>query len=188
MQTENTEVTPNLDLDQYNRLAEVTLSDGFHVEDLATQAAAATIIENFLEAGRQLDKLKKVLYYGKTPEILGADYVDYLKDDSLSNLTPLQQRLLHGAIGIATESVEILEQVHGHVASKGAKELDVYNLGEELGDVAWYQAIFLRDLKLDYYRILTTNIKKLAARFGDKFSAFRANNRDLTTERGILEA
>lgn len=180
--------TPNLSLDEYNRLAVVTLSDEFHVDDAALQGAAVVIIDRFLEAGRQLDLLKKVLYYGKAPETLGKSYIDYIKNDVLSETTPLQQRLLHGAIGISTESVEILEQVYAHVTSKGTKELDVVNLGEELGDVAWYQAIFLRDLTLDYYSILTINIKKLAARFGDKFSAFRAENRDLKTERGILEA
>jgi NTP pyrophosphatase (non-canonical NTP hydrolase) len=35
--------------------------------------------------------------------------------------------------------------------------------------------------------ILDTNIAKLKARYGDKFSSDRAINRDLTTERSILE-
>lgn len=40
----------------------------------------------------------------------------------------------------------------------------------------------------DYFAILDTNIAKLKARYGDKFSEEKAINRDLETERKILES
>lgn len=40
----------------------------------------------------------------------------------------------------------------------------------------------------DIYEIMTINIRKLAVRFPDKYDSFLASNRDLETERKILEA
>lgn len=42
--------------------------------------------------------------------------------------------------------------------------------------------------KIDIPNILDTNISKLKARYGDKFTSEKAINRDLKTERNILES
>lgn len=175
-------------LEEYKSLSERTLSENFYVGDSAVKAAALTIIENYLESAHQLDMLKKVIFYGKDPDILGHDYKDFVKHDvpQLANATLKEQKLLHGAIGAATESAEILEQVFNSLME--GKDVDTVNIGEEIADTNWYHAIFLRELNIDFYQALTNNINKLAERYGDKFSEYKALNRDLDAERKILEA
>ena len=94
-------------------------------------------------------------------------------------------RLLHGGIGIATESGEILDQLKKHIYY--GKPLDKVNLKEEIGDVLWYCALLLRELDSTFEEVAETNINKLRARFGDKFSEYDAQHRDLVKERSILE-
>jgi len=98
--------------------------------------------------------------------------------------------LLHAAIGMATESGEILDMVKKHIFY-GAK-LDLVNLEEELGDSNFYQSLAIHAARMkDYYtsweQICDKNIEKLRARYGDKFSEDAALNRDLDKEREILE-
>lgn len=101
-------------------------------------------------------------------------------------LSQEQMELLHAAIGISTESGEILDAFKKHLIY--GKELDIINLAEELGDVMWYVAIITRYLDdRTLQDILDTNIKKLKARYPEKFSSEKALNRDLDTEREILE-
>ncbi|MCB9063007.1 MAG: nucleoside triphosphate pyrophosphohydrolase family protein [Halobacteriovoraceae bacterium] len=94
-------------------------------------------------------------------------------------------RLLHGAIGLATESGEFLDALKKHIYY--GKELDRVNLAEELGDLFWYMAIIADELEVNFEPIMSTNIAKLKARYGEKFSEQAAENRDLKTERLILE-
>ena len=175
-------------LEDYKALSERTLSENFHVADPSVKAAALTIIENYLESARQLDMLKKVLFYGKDPDILGHDYNEFVQQDApeLANATLKEQKVLHGAIGVATESAEILEQVYNSLMA--GREVDAVNIGEEIADGMWYNAIFLRELNIDFFHALKNNIDKLAKRYGDKFSEYNALNRDLDAERKILEA
>jgi len=95
------------------------------------------------------------------------------------------QRLLHAGIGLATEAGEFLDALKKHVFY--GKELDTVNLSEEMGDIFWYCALIADELKIDFSQVMDTNIAKLKARYGDKFSEDKAENRDLKTERTILE-
>jgi NTP pyrophosphatase (non-canonical NTP hydrolase) len=119
-------------------------------------------------------------------------YLNESKCTDIKNIDPCYTRidremthLLHGSIGIATESGEILDAIKKHIYY--GKPLDKVNLKEEIGDVLWYCALLLRNLDSSFEEVAETNIKKLRARFGDKFSEFDAQNRDLETERAILE-
>ena len=94
-------------------------------------------------------------------------------------------RLLHGAIGLTTEAGEFIDALKKHIFY--GKELDRVNLAEEMGDMFWYLAIVADELGIDFESVMATNIKKLKARYGEKFSEDRAENRDLDTERKILE-
>ena len=95
------------------------------------------------------------------------------------------QRLLHAGIGLATEAGEFLDAMKKHVFY--GKELDTVNLGEEMGDLFWCCAIVADELGLDFAKVMDTNIAKLKARYGDKFTEQAASERDLDTEREILE-
>ncbi len=95
------------------------------------------------------------------------------------------QRLLHAGIGLATEAGEFLDALKKHVFY--GKELDTVNLSEEMGDIFWYCALIADELKIDFSQVMDTNIAKLKARYGEKFSEDKAENRDLKVERTILE-
>lgn len=94
-------------------------------------------------------------------------------------------RLLHAAIGLCTESGEVQDALKKHLFY--GKPLDHVNLAEELGDIFWYMAILSDTLGVGFDEIQEKNIAKLKARYGDKFSQAAALNRDLKTERKILE-
>ena len=95
------------------------------------------------------------------------------------------QRLLHAGIGLATESGEFLDALKKHVFY--GKALDTVNLSEEMGDIFWYCALISDELGVDFAKVMETNIAKLKARYGDKFSEQKADHRNLQKERSILE-
>ncbi len=99
--------------------------------------------------------------------------------------SPGNIRLLHGGIGLATEAGEFLDALKKHIYY--GKDLDRINLAEELGDLFWYCAIIADELDVPFAKIMEKNISKLKARYGEKFSEEKADNRDLKTERKILE-
>jgi len=94
-------------------------------------------------------------------------------------------RLLHGAMGLVTEAAEIIDQLKKHIFY--GKPLDLVNINEEQGDAEWYQAILCDETGAGLDAIHATNIAKLEKRYGSKFDAHRAMNRDLDAERRILE-
>lgn len=99
--------------------------------------------------------------------------------------TPENIRLLHAAIGLATEAGEIQDQLKKAIFY--GKTLDKVNLEEELGDLFWYIAIMSDALGVSFESIMDKNIAKLKARYGDKFSETAALERNLIAEREILE-
>ena len=94
-------------------------------------------------------------------------------------------RLLHGSIGVATESGELLDAIKKHLFY--GKPLDEVNLKEEIADCLWYISVMLDELDSSFEEVMETNIEKLKARYGDKFNEEGAVNRDLKIEREILE-
>lgn len=95
------------------------------------------------------------------------------------------KRLLHAGIGLSTEAGELLDALKKHIFY--GKELDKVNLAEEMGDLFWYMAILADELGFEFESVMERNITKLKARYGEKFSEEKAENRDLNTEREILE-
>ena len=95
------------------------------------------------------------------------------------------KRLLHGGIGLATESGELLDALKKHIFY--GKDLDKVNLAEELGDLFWYIAIVADELGVDFESVMERNITKLQTRYGHQFSEKSSGERDLKKERKILE-
>jgi len=98
---------------------------------------------------------------------------------------PKTQRMLHGAVGIATEAGELLDALKKHIFY--GKTLDEVNVKEEIGDLFWYIAVLCDSLDASFEEIWETNIAKLKARYGEKFNEKGALHRDLEKEREILE-
>jgi NTP pyrophosphatase (non-canonical NTP hydrolase) len=109
------------------------------------------------------------------------DHIHQSKNASVMNIN-----VLHAAIGISTESGEILDALKKQIFY--SKEVDKVNLAEEVGDVLWYVAMMLRELEMSFEDVMQMNINKLQKRFPDKFETNQALNRDLKTERDQLEA
>lgn len=179
------------------------VEDAIRTESKIEQVEANTwllegTIRGFISFGNILDMLKKNIYYGKEIDMqllhqhairawLAASQVDpkenghNLEDKRLFDVDP---RLFHALVGIATESTELLEAID---AALQGEDLDAVNVKEELGDINWYQAIALDTLEVDFESVLNTVIAKLKARFPERFTSEHAINRDLDTERKILE-
>ena len=88
-------------------------------------------------------------------------------------------------MGLVTEAGEFQDMLKKHVFY--GKPLDEVNLKEEIGDLLWYCAIALEALDTDFEAVMETNINKLKARYPEKFTEDKAENRDLVKEREILE-
>lgn len=69
------------------------------------------------------------------------------------------------------------------------KPLDEVNLKEELGDVMWRVAQMCDALGITLVEVMEANIRKLAARYGDKYTDFKADedNRDREAERKAVD-
>lgn len=115
------------------------------------------------------------------------DYIDKAirTESTVFNMEDGDDRLLHAGIGLATESAEFLDALKKHIYY--GKPLDRVNLREELGDLFWYMAIACDALDVSFDELQETNIAKLSARYPEKFTMDKAENRDLATERQILE-
>jgi NTP pyrophosphatase (non-canonical NTP hydrolase) len=88
-------------------------------------------------------------------------------------------------IGLCTESGEFQDMMKKHIFY--GKEIDRVNLVEERGDIMYYIAMSCDVLNISLEEVMQKNADKLAARYKDGFSENKALNRDLDTEREILE-
>lgn len=92
---------------------------------------------------------------------------------------------LHYILGILTEAGELADNFKKELAY--GKTIDWINVSEEIFDIMWYVANFCRINNIDFEKGLDINIAKLQARYPEKFSEEKANNRDLLHERDVLE-
>lgn len=97
-------------------------------------------------------------------------------------LTQAQIEILHAVLGMLTEVSEVLDLL----LIKNILDIDKQHLSEELGDLLWYVQIILRNTDLEMSDINEINIKKLAARFPNKFCSERALKRDLENEKQAM--
>lgn len=99
-------------------------------------------------------------------------------------------RLLHAAMGMATEAAEIVDQLKKAIFY--GKPLDEVNLIEEIGDLRWYDNIMMNELGVTAEQVQAINNKKLTDKKNGRykkgeFSSIEAYLRNLESEREILE-
>lgn len=172
-----------------------SLIDKVQVSDTHTMYS---ILRAFIASATLLDMMKKNIYYGK--EISQEKWTDALNallenSNSLksgfypglakSSTLHVDPRILHGVVGIATESAELVEATLNHLVL--LEKLDSVNIQEEIGDVFWYIAILIDSVGGDWDNIQETVIAKLKKRYPDKFTSENAIDRDLDAERKLLE-
>lgn len=193
-----------MNLEEYTKLA--TRTESRLDQIVANPQLIVNLLAMFSAAGRMLDQLKKHTFYGKDYDIdnFNVDYqliINILQHLAVTKVigTPeeigevpvpeLDPRIFHAVIGIATEATEMCEAIYKVMMGEN---IDMVNLREENGDLNWYQAIFYdamseKGFEGSWEGDLITNIEKLRARYPDKFDSEKAINRDLETERAILE-
>jgi NTP pyrophosphatase (non-canonical NTP hydrolase) len=91
----------------------------------------------------------------------------------------------HMLLGIITELGELADVFKKSLAYDSL--IDWTNVKEEIGDMMFYIAGFCLRHNIDLENIINVNVAKLETRYPEKFSNWRANNRDLDKERDILE-
>lgn len=162
-----------------------------------------TVLELVIQSTELLDMLKKNIFYGKdvdqTKWLAALRKINKEMGEAMAfentrlnhprerdEVLDVNVRLAHSIIGMSTETGELLQALQKSVVE--GEEFDTVNFGEELGDLQWYHAIGVDAAQLDFDQILQTNRTKLEKRYSSgSFSADEAINRDLDSEREILE-
>ena len=129
----------------------------------------------------KLDQVKKHLFYGKA---IG-DNLD--SGDQVHGLSDRDLRLLHGLLGLLTESTEMIDGLRIDLSEKITMTPDLVNVSEEVGDMLWYASVLCQASESGLDVAMVKNIAKLKKRYGRSFSEKKAINRDIGAERKILE-
>lgn len=165
-----------------------TKSNQFNGE-LVSRKAFKAALSDAIAALQRLDAIKKALFYGRAndanaPTTDETPTCENLKLSRLSKDPYTAFDLLHGIIGKATESGELLEALEAAVVNEHS--FSYTNVIEEVGDGLWYDAVILSALNSNFERAQHINIAKLRVRFQNKFSAYDAKNRNLEAENKVL--
>ena len=132
-----------------------------------------------------MEKFVKVTSSNYVENVLITESMDFNEiRDRLNNDGTI--RLLHAAMGLATEAGEFTDMLKKHIFY--GKPLDLVNLQEEAGDTMWYIGVAIDELRTTLDELMTANIAKLRKRYKGKFDADRALERDLAAERKILKS
>ncbi len=130
-------------------------------------------VPDWLAEQPQPDQLGNVVGMG-TPLSAGAYMIAALQTALLDR--SLEDQLLNAVMGLSGESGELMDhikkwQYHGH-------SLDQEHVLKEIGDVLWYVALACWAIQVPMSLVMEQNIKKLALRYGDRFSEERSQNRE----------
>jgi hypothetical protein len=149
------------------------------------------VLQLAINEGVHQDQVKKALFYGKEGVLfIPATRFEQLDNRDRAAATKLVEdtrliRLLHGFLGKLTEAAELQQHLFD-VLFKG-QPLDPVNIVEEQGDSCWYDGPICAVTGVGLGEVKRINNAKLRARYPEKFTEADAVNRDLDTEREVLE-
>jgi NTP pyrophosphatase (non-canonical NTP hydrolase) len=131
-----------------------------------------TAFEDAARSTRQLDNIKRRIFYGVEPtsEVI----------DPCTSLEYVHQDVLHSILGIATEAGELLERLSMMQVAPDVSHRE--NLIEEIGDTLWYVTLLCTALGVDQSHVRAVNAAKLMKRFPELFSQQAALSRNLQGE------
>jgi hypothetical protein len=204
---------------QYVEGAVRTESGRFDAQNVPPETVEA-VLDLVVAAGQAVDALKRALYYGKP---LDQHKLQNAMNDAAASVKAFNNpaavelkgygaapvvpaRVVHAALGLVTESAEIVEKVLG--AFQTGNEFDYGNFFEEAGDHSWYMAIGIDSARQEdpkavcacdcggcdngnsrdwsFESIWDKNLAKLKARYPDKFLTEKAFSRDIEAEKQAL--
>jgi NTP pyrophosphatase (non-canonical NTP hydrolase) len=175
---------------EYQEQARLTISTQWNADKVSAGALMECVL-SCIDASNKLDRFKKALFYGKFAEDVKIGENRF----PLANLhfSKKERDLIHGILGAHTETGELLEAFLSVLNGRLSLEpdngsFDHININEECGDAQWYLAAIADAIDIPMEESKIVNIAKLRKRYGEKFSAYDANNRDLIAERLILES
>ena len=148
----------------------------------------SSALEQAIETGHRVDKLKRSIFYGsrfESPSDERHELPFHVGHDDADAPHPSPD-MLHSAMGVFTEAAEFLEAIV--LSMFRGEPFDQTNAIEELGDLEWYMAVMRQRLQVSQEKVQRINIAKLRARYPDKFGKDDALDRDLDKERSILES
>jgi len=93
--------------------------------------------------------------------------------------------LEHGAMGLVTESAEVLDMVKKHFFY--GRPLDMTKLKDELGDILFYWTGVVEKSGLCAEEIIQANVRKLTVRYPNGYTDERANSRDENAEYDVVK-
>jgi hypothetical protein len=179
---------------EYLELSEKTLSTQFHAEAEVYQRILHGAIGLCTEAGELLDAFEKNtgLDLVNIKEELGDIYWylailhrDIPGIERGDERYALKQNPLNHAIRLTVFSTELLDQLKKKIYY--GKDFDIKEANRLVNTIEDHLSGVAVEYKFTKEDILETNINKLKARYGEKFSSDAAINRDLDTERKTLE-
>jgi len=151
---------------------------------------------NAINAGDNMDDLKKYVFYGKQKGLLEGMNLEVPADPTmefamcervrgfLDNHEKI--RLFHAICGWITEGGELVKEFYE--ALEQDRPINVQNIKEESGDGMWYQALIAKWLGFTGLGpILQGNYNKLVKRYGTKWSQDAAVNRDIPAELSAMD-
>lgn len=94
-------------------------------------------------------------------------------------------REVHACMGIQTEAGELCDVYKKYLFYN--KPIDRTNVIEEMGDLLWYMALLADSVGTSLEECMIRNIAKLRARYPEKFTEKKAQERNLDAERTELE-
>lgn len=174
------------------------------VEQIHTDENFVAALKLFAAAAQILDQYKRNFFYGERGAFDQQKLRKFIteanvwssflfnnqakiatckKDIPITDVT--STRMLHGIVGMATETGELVETLLTQV--DGSALLDAVNIAEEVGDVNFYEAILTDALGTSIDECNAAVIRKLRKRYPNGFSATKAAERDLISEREELE-
>ncbi len=146
-----------LTLEKYEDNAHSTIANSTSVHlDVAFNTELVGLLKRFVELARSIDTYKKAAFYGRNIETFRAP------------IKPLDRKgvdegIIHGVLGIAGESGEVVELLLKAIESGEVPE----TMEEELGDVLWYVTVAARASGSSLESVGRANNKKLKDRWGD---------------------
>lgn len=153
----------------YDKNAHRTIANSTsdHLDKVLT-AEFISILRRFVEIARTIDTYKKAAFYGRNIETFpNPGPIDQIKIKEYRERAPFQ--LIHGILGIAGESGEVVELLLDIMEGKTPPEGTTWEglTEEELGDVLWYLTVGARANGTPLENVAKFNNDKLAARWGE---------------------